>query len=678
MAFAASHNGGRSQTGLNFLQTGGEYAFLNVILTAQNWVFASTPNKDGFVDPALLDTNGYPVTIQTGGYYTVCFAPSSWVGQSMTLQWDGGGTVRVPGTLIAGSATSVDGSVNNSLTCTCVDQHLLPGAVAVSPTDHIRNMRLSLTGSETTLLNAGNVFSTTFKNKLIEGGFGVLRFLDWTESNRSNLTTWASRKPTTYFSYAATEFRPSLYLGVSGGTGNAYTINGNGTGVPASGAPTDKMIVQLRFNADATTSGGATLSLNGTPAKPILDWWGGALSSGNNSYPLSNYFSTPTFGTLVYDAQLQAWMLLGAQFAWGSWGLNGGVPPELCIRLAAEVGAHAYIVVPRYAADGATDFVPSLAQYFRDNAPAWMVPRIEGPNETFNTANGNFHNGPFAANKAAVNYGVADFTRTYGKWMSIIGQSVAAVYGFSQAQAKAQKKYQVLCGVNTAFGANSSLAQFFDEEMTSASWIASSEVAPAGLIKDAARNWITHLCVAHYMTPTDYGTQQETDLATAYAAATDPNYQMQLLDYYADGLGARVNPGGDTIHNLASTCGYFAVWKAWALGHGVTNMCGYEGGWSPDYDGNNTALRNAAKASTHIPLYFASLFRYFLGLSDSTFTCEFPSTFLIADYTYGGTTSYAWSLLKGDIESANTPQFDFIARFNKGKRAVDPRLRIHG
>lgn len=692
MVAAASFNGGRSQTGLNIVQTGGEYAFLNVVKTAQNWGYGAAPNANAEVDPALLDENGYPTSIQTGGYYAVCYVPLSWVGQSLTVQWDGGGTIRVPGTDAVGSTASSNGSTNNSITCTCADQRLLVGATAsnASP-NHIKNIRVSLTGTETTLLNSGEVFRPEFKDKLLEAGFGVLRFMDWQANNTTNMTDWASRKPVTYFSYSAYEWRntassgrPKLYCGETTNSGNAYSITGNGDGVPSSGAPIHMQVIQLKFSADATTSGGATLDLNGTGAKPILAWWGEALSVDGNSYPLANYFSSPTYGTAVYDAELNsgngAWLLYGAQQAWGSVGIKNGVPPELCLQLAAEVGAHAWFVAPRFALEAPTDHMPSLAAYCRDNAPSWMIPRFETPNETFNTGNAGFHNGVYGRNKANVRWGSADQKMAHGYWASILGQAVAAAYGVAQADAKTQTRYHLVNGVQTASGSTS----FYDQHLSSAAYVGQVAAAPAGYSKAVgvaeAWRWTTHIAVAQYFTPADYGSSEETAAVAAYQSA-DATTKNALLDNYLMGL-TRTN-GGGSPYTATFALAQFAAWKTWAQSFSVNKMCGYEGCFSPDYTGGGSSnadlFRNDCKARPVAADYLAMVFQGFIGLSDSTFTAEFPSTFLLTDFTYDTTvTTYCWTLLKGDIQSANTPQFDYIVRFNRGRRAISPRLRIHG
>jgi hypothetical protein len=765
---AASFNGGRSQIGLNPLQTGGEYPFLNVVKTCQNWAYSSAPNKDANLDPALLDSDGFPTSIQAGGYYAVAYVPASWVGQSLTVQWDGGGTIKVPGTSPVGSTTSSNGSTNNSITCTCADQRILVGATATNAApNNVKNIRVSLTGSETTALNAGDVFRPAYKDKLLEAGFGVLRFMDWTNNNVTNVTTWAMRKPLSYYSYYASEFRntvstgrPALYCGSTSSSTNTYSITGNGDGVPSSGAPAHMQVMQIKFdkNAYATvsaavssgantvltigttivdavfanglsiivngvtgawaglngtwtaasvSSGSVTvafdssaltpgglagtvllfhsansLNLNGTGAKTIKAWWANATSIGSNSYPLAQYFSTDTYGTLIYDAELDsgsgAWMLYGANQAVGSQGISSGVPPELCLQLAAEIGAHPWFVIPRFACEAGTDYMSSLAAYCRDNAPSWMIPRFETPNETFNTGNAGFHNGVYGVNKATAKWSSADQKKSHGYWASIIGQAVASAYGVAQADVKTQTLYQMINGVQT-FGSTSA----YNEHATSAAYIAGAVAAPAGFSKAVgvaeAWRWCTHICVAQYWTASHYGSSRETDAVTAYQSA-DAVTQATLLNSYADS-SLNSTSGGSAFY-LGPVIAQYALWKTWAQSFSINKICGYEGGYSPDYTGSSSSnlniFRHNVKGTERIALYLQAIYQAFLDLNDNTFTAEFPSNFMLTDFTYGTTTTYAWTLLKGDLESANTPMFDFIVRFNKGRRAISPRLRIHG
>ena len=58
------------------------------------------------------------------------------------------------------------------------------------------------------------------------------------------------------------------------------------------------------------------------------------------------------------------------------------MPPEVAVALCAKIGAHPHFVTPAMAVD--TDYNTRLATYVKANGPSWMVPRFEGPNETWN------------------------------------------------------------------------------------------------------------------------------------------------------------------------------------------------------------------------------------------------------------------------------------------------------
>ena len=77
MAYATTHNGGRSQTNLNFMQIGGEYPFINLLKTAQRWSYL---DNSGAPLPTELDSDGYlsdaAVVTNHGGVKTVFVVPS--------------------------------------------------------------------------------------------------------------------------------------------------------------------------------------------------------------------------------------------------------------------------------------------------------------------------------------------------------------------------------------------------------------------------------------------------------------------------------------------------------------------------------------------------------------------------------------------------------------------------
>jgi hypothetical protein len=71
----------------------------------------------------------------------------------------------------------------------------------------------------------GEIFGTLFKSKLLQANFGVFRDLDWGQANVSNCTTWATRKPVTYWSYQVSEMRNSLYANPGVNATYGYSTN---------------------------------------------------------------------------------------------------------------------------------------------------------------------------------------------------------------------------------------------------------------------------------------------------------------------------------------------------------------------------------------------------------------------------------------------------------------------
>ena len=130
-------------------------------------------------------------------------------------------------------------------------------------------------------------------------------------------------------------------------------------------------------------------------------------------------------------------------------GIINVVPFEISLQLCNEVGAHPYFVAPFNSLDKATDFMAELAQYCKTwgaaNAP-WMIPRFEGPNETWN---GGSFTTALATQRALAHWGgTADFRDGYGKCMANLGQMCGAVYGVPDLG----HTYHVLCGVHSAGG----------------------------------------------------------------------------------------------------------------------------------------------------------------------------------------------------------------------------------
>lgn len=636
--FASSKfNGGKSQVGVNALQAGGAYPFINLLKTAQTW---SLNDGSGQPFPDTLDTDGYPIKITNGGVYTVFFAPSqSSRPGNYVITWSGNGTLSLgmSNTKISGSLTSTSGSGRYVFSTT--DSRFVLRITAVG-TPHVTNLQI-FHASDEAALNAGQVFGAKFKERLIEAKFGVIRFLGWQNGNTTNVTSWAMRKPLSHYSYQAPELRSSLYAGVTKNTGSAYTANLPGFRL------TDKATVIVRFNASC--NGPCTLDVSGTGPIQIFNEYSGPLSSGSNSFVEGGTWRS--MATLIYDATLNAWIKAGGDIAVGSIGVDNGCPPELMVRLCAEVGAHPYFIAPPLAIDPMTDYIPSLATYCKTNGPSWMVPRFEGPNETWNTAAGFYVTGYAKAKATSYGWG-PDFHNWYGKTMSMIGQAVSAAYSGDRT------KYQVLCGVQTVLGNSASGTASCNDRLASTKFLAQTSPAQSPYTKTPASKWVTNVACAQYITPSEYNTAQEQTDAAAYAAAST-TAKMTIASAYA--ATVLTGSGSFSVGNVAKM---YANWKNWAKSFGIQRLCGYEGGYSPDYGGNATvnALRSSSKLAPVLSTVTAQNYANFIGLTDANFSAEFPSCFQLSGPTPSTT---AWAVLEDVYQVTSPPQWTAIMAFNK-------------
>lgn len=324
---SSSFNGGRSQ--MNVSQLGFACCdFINKVKTASNWQYAATGSQGpqgGFIDPQYLDSNGYPTAIQTSGYFQVPIIPSQAERPgNIVIRWIGNGTIQTPnGTFVSGSLTSTlggDGIYRGRYVYTPGASNIRIGVTSMG-SPYVSKIEALYTDEEAAY-DLGAVFSPDFINKLRSTlRVGKIRFLDWqgssTGANGSNVTTWATLKGEDYFSYAATEWKPSLYAGptsngsnpITDATGsvNDYTISFG------SGDWTDKQTIQLKFNATATTAPSA-VTVSGTVGSGdlVINWPSHGLSSqapigcygttGGAIFPKPLSFSTTAYVGTVVDA----------------------------------------------------------------------------------------------------------------------------------------------------------------------------------------------------------------------------------------------------------------------------------------------------------------------------------------------------------------------------------------
>jgi len=306
------------------------------------------------------------------------------------------------------------------------------------------------------------------------------------------------------------------------------------------------------------------------------------------------------------------------------------------------------------AIDPPTDHMLSLAAYRTTAGPGWMNRRLGEPNELWSKADGFFQTGYANAKAAAYGWG-ADFHNWYGKSISVLGQIVSAAYGGDRT------KYQVVCGVQTATASTAASAAGSDARLASTKYMAQSTAPQMPFTKSPASNWVTHICCAQYVTPSEYNTAQEKADAESYAAATDPAVKLSIAIAYANTLNS--GTGNYTVSKCAIL---YANWKNWALRFGIKKMCGYEGGYSAPYTANGTSnvdkLRAAAKTVPTLSTLTSLNYANFAGLSGSDFTAEFPACFQLSGMN---PSDNCWSVLETVYQAPNPPQWNALVAFNQ-------------
>lgn len=686
MAFASAHNGGRSQVNPNFLNNAGEYAFLNLLKTADPWWSAVSSPSGTPVTPDMIDADGYPTTLtnsegtNTGGVYVDFFKPpsASRPGNYVVL-WDGNGTIYtgLSASLQSGSLTSSGGSGRAVVDFGSAAQCRVGISAIGSP--KITNLRVVHVDDEDRLAS-GEIFGVKFMERLIEGGFGVIRFLNWLGSgsggNSSNLTNWYSRKPLNYIWYQGFEMRSELYCGSTTlGSGGAYTASAPSicsatgeawdgvlrdkttfhilwdrsgftgiTGATSVGAKTELAINQGARDANgftpgqsitiAGTTGGTwtwlnttatvdsvgsgtvtvnidssaftgtaaftnaklyhanmTLDVDGTGPIQLYGSGAASITPASNWYPVAG--AALSLATMTYDEALNAFIMRGGNSAAQiPIGINNGAPLELMLQLCAEIGAHFSFPVPFLCCTPATDLLPNLLWYAKNNMPSWLKPMVEGPNETWNNAGGFLAVLYANAIGNAYGWGTTDYHNWYGKALSLIGQIASHVYDGDRS------KYEVMCGVQTATGGSPGSCVTSDPRLSSAKFIANTGglqtvqpdmVGPWGTITFSASagvaeayRWTTAVTTANYFAPglykTTTGTVNEVDLAAAHKSG-DTSAVVTYMDslIVPHSIVTFINGSPGNVHwvghpmEVGDRC-YFTTDGAAALGVSSTSV----------------------------------------------------------------------------------------------------------
>lgn len=654
-----AHNGGRSQLNFWTLEPCGQYPFINVLKSARGWDTNAVT-----VDPDTLDANGYPLALTAfGTYHAVCGIPGptdysgTWV-----LDWIGNGTLSIGTdiTTVSGSLTSSTGTgeyrfTNNQGGGTYNGDNFQVGIQSIG-SPRITQIRLYRLDQRPQML-AGEIWNPVFISKLRAGNPGVIRFMDWQNTNVSNQVTWAQKRPLTYITYGGSHWLSSLWAGSTSGTGNAFTVTKSGFSL------VDKAQVMFRFNRNGTGLSGYTLNVNTTGPKRMTCMGGSTALAGPSP---NDFFATgPSvdfIATATYDLNMDNWAIDGGAFSTGiDRGILDGVPIELCVDLCNLVGAHPWFCIPVYALDPLSDYTTSLATYCRDNLEPGLIPRYETNNEVWNTA---FKPTAYATNKALALWGspaISDDAYVgsdnwYGKAASLVGQAISAVYGADRS------RYQMVFGLHTAAsdGSVTAVTGFSPGRWNSSLYVSVNGGSPAS-------NWMTHACIANYW----WSTYTDTELATesaAFVAGTAPQKAVIVTNYCNSAYGTT---GPHAVEGIPQLKTRITTWVAACTARSVILNC-YEGGFGADLGGDLLLLQNAAFASSLMGAQYTDVYEYF-----TTAGGDAPSQYIMAGP--GGL-----SILYPDMYAPQgSPGWDAIVAFNDVPGVTEVplmlamRLRLH-
>ena len=304
------------------------------------------------------------------------------------------------------------------------------------------------------------------------------------------------------------------------------------------------------FINNPTSSGALYLNVGGTGAKLLMTNYSNIIGNPQQSYQWPTPGTYASLSTVHYDSTLDAYMMQGGSNATGSAGILNLCPYEVQLALCTAVGAHPHWVTPIWGADPMTDLMPSMMKYAKDNAPAWMIPRYEPPNETWNNR---FVPYSVASHKA-IAYGWGNnFHAVYGKVLSALGQAAATVYG---GKANLGTTYAILGGVQTSADAgdlNNFLENFssssyigtIPQSPLTGSWGTITFSATAGVAE--AHRWTSHIVVANYITSNVYYAADGPQTRTALAAAF---HGSQVTATIAAGVMTVAGLGAGEVGNL--------------------------------------------------------------------------------------------------------------------------------
>ena len=467
------------------------------------------------------------------------------------------------------------------------------GIQAVTSGNTFGNMAFVYKG-DLALYASGQVTGVQYKLRAQQAKFAVLRDLDTAATNATNVTTWATRKPASYWSYVATEMRSSLYTSAL-----TYALNGSSNDYAVtfgSGGPVDKQTICVQWPTNATNTT-ITFNLNSTSKVPVYDY--------HASGPQGNLPIAGQYAGLTYDVSLNTWQST-EPIGNGQACLINGMPPEAFVKINSEIGANPWIVEPYMASDPITDYPIQYALYIKANYPS-MVPQFEIGDELWNYAGQGL--GCYAASKSRAYIAVdaawaanasghlycgggGDINNWAGKVGSLLGQAIHSV----------SNSFPVISGVGT--NVYTAAGSVWNADLLSTSYVNQSAAdiptqsgcagpaaiqtdCPAPFTKTPAYQHISDIAIANYWVTQTYknGTTEVASAWCYFYQGSGCASQSSIMSAYMSNNNITSNPNAFTTNWPA----WYAFAQSCAGGSGCTPLTirNYEGTYTSGGQGSD-------------------------------------------------------------------------------------------
>ena len=191
--------GGSASVGMNLSEIAyysREWAFVDAVRSARRWV-STNPNGQPFDDGRTINTdaNGWPLLQAGQAAHTLLLTdnPAAYPTGQYVVTWQGTGTLE-----FGFDATNVQNAGPNRMTFNVTSATkngiLMRVTSSVAAPNNIKNIRVWMPTYE----NAPSPFHPLFIQRLQP--FGVIRFMDWQQTNGSPIVSWSQRTTLDTFS----------------------------------------------------------------------------------------------------------------------------------------------------------------------------------------------------------------------------------------------------------------------------------------------------------------------------------------------------------------------------------------------------------------------------------------------------------------------------------------------